>query len=109
VVVAPPNLLLKHIPIPQPLQAHATSQLPGSQPELLGVAPAVFVLLPGNLQRACPAGVLLMQVCVPASAFPGSCTSDGGSNVQCCSTERSANDHMLRVLVRRLVRIAVHA
>ena len=49
-------------PPPLPLQSHATRQLPGSKAELLGVAPAAFVLLQGNPQRARPAGALLLQV-----------------------------------------------
>jgi len=40
-------------------------QLPGTSPELLGVAPAVWVLLPGNPRLPHPAGVLLLRVQQP--------------------------------------------
>lgn len=76
---------------PLPLQSHATRQLPGSKPELLGVAPAVFVLLQGNPQRARPAGALLLQV----QAAPGPL----GSRQHGGELHGEGSQRMLRVLV----------
>ncbi|PRW45468.1 hypothetical protein C2E21_5875 isoform A [Chlorella sorokiniana] len=76
--------------------AHATSQLPGSRPQLLGVAPAVFVLLLGNPERARPAGVLLVQV--PTAYGAPRSSSDGSGSRQRWS-EAHAEEHVLRVLV----------
>lgn len=66
------------------------------------MAPAVFVLLPGNPDLARPAGALLVQVHAATEAFPGSCESGSGSDMHCASglrTEGSGTEHLLRVAV----------
>lgn len=50
---------------PLPAQVHAMGCLPGLQSELLGAAPAVSVLLPGDPLAPHPAGTLLLRVWLP--------------------------------------------
>ena len=52
-------------PRPCSLQFNAVAQLPGVQPRLLGVVPAVWVLLSGAPQLPQPAGALLLNVQLP--------------------------------------------
>lgn len=98
---SPPNL-----PLALP-QGRASRQLPGAQTDLLGVAPSVWVVLPGNPHRPHPAGAMLVRVeqqarwpaAAPGAAQPGlrlvAYSSDDGSLLEC--RERLAQHESMAV------------
>jgi hypothetical protein len=77
------------------LQDTASRQLPGSNPQLLGIAPSVWVLLPSSPRMPLPAGLILLHVYVSHSA---SRTPGAGPHQQARPQAAAAAPQELRLL-----------